>query len=70
MHHFHTATSMDDITGICHFIVKCYEERGYLEYRTWLTAIADGLVDSFDVLAVLISDHVDNSLHVTSGNFH
>ena len=70
MHHFHAATCMNDIAGVGNSVIKCYEERGDLEYGTWLATITNGRINGFDVISVFILHHVDNGLHIASSYFH
>ena len=58
------------IGGVYHSVVQCYEDRGWLEYRTRLQKVAHGMVVNLSVFAVEAFFHVYNSLDVAGRHIH
>ena len=70
VHRPYTATGFYMIGGVYHSVVQCYEDRGWLEHRTWLQKVAHGMVVDFSVFAVETFLHVYDGLDVARWYIH
>ena len=70
MHIQDTASCMYDITRIYHTIIQCHQERSHLEHRSRLATIADSIVETFIILTILRTAHINDSLDIASLHLH